>query len=298
MNIERKTLLISASLAFVLALWGISMALYTGSGVIMLDGAYNLLSSVMAILGLRIAMLTSEPYNKRYPMGYFAFEPLLVVVKGISILLLVVFAISSNIQTLLDGGREPQVGLMLIYVVPAVICCVLAWFFCQRAFEQKPSSILNAEKQGWLLNAIITGSIGVALVLVMGIQETAFGWVARYVDQVLVIVFSILFLRDPYLLVKNGMKEISLSSPDTELTQDVTHALKNQVSHAEFEVTQTLVMKMGRRWWVTVEVRSIEPHMSVKSYEAFRQELRAMVSTYYDDHFTDVILLDLDSDTA
>ena len=58
------------------------------------------------------------------------------------------------------------------------------------------SEILAAETQAWLINAVISGGIGIAFGVVMLIQGTSWGWIDRYVDQVLVIVLSILFIKD------------------------------------------------------------------------------------------------------
>ncbi|MGY5450769.1 cation transporter [Agarivorans sp. MS3-6] len=292
MELESKTLVYSAIIALVLSMWGISMGVYTESGAIMLDGVFNLLSAVMAFIGIRIAYLTSQNYNDRFPLGYFAFEPLMVMVKGISILVLVAFALSANLQTLLAGGREPQIGMMLIYVVPAVAGCLLAWYLCFLSNQRQPSNLLLAEQQGWLINSVISGAIGVALLIVMLIQDSSFGWVARYVDQILVIVFSIIFLKDPYLLVRNGFKELLLSAPDAEHTVPFKKALSQQPLLAGFSLGEVLVMKTGRRFWVTIELVCQQPQLAVADMVAQRKQLRAIANQYYDNNYSEIVFIE------
>ncbi|MDO6686809.1 MULTISPECIES: cation transporter [unclassified Agarivorans] len=292
MDLERKTLVYSAVIALILSLWGIAMGVHTESGAIMLDGVFNLLSSVMAFTGIRIAYLTSQNYNERFPMGYFAFEPLMVMVKGISILVLVAFALSANLQTMLAGGREPQIGMMLIYVVPAVSGCLLAWWICLRSNKLQASNLLLAEQQGWLINSVISGAIGIALIVVLLIQDSSVGWIARYVDQILVIVFSLIFLKDPYLLVKNGFKELLLSAPEPEHTKPFTQALEQQTMLNGFELGEIVVMKTGRRFWVTIEVVCRNHQLALDDMVQQRKQIRSLANQYYQNNYTEIVFVE------
>lgn len=102
--------------AFLLAVWGIVMAVIADSGVILLDGMINLISGILSFFSIDITRLVSGKETREFPLGYFAFESLFVFVKGASILILVLMALYSNITVLLSGGREPALGLMTIYV--------------------------------------------------------------------------------------------------------------------------------------------------------------------------------------
>ncbi|MGR5488817.1 cation transporter, partial [Vibrio alfacsensis] len=81
---ESKALIYSAVGAGLLALWGGLMAMISGSSAILLDASFNLLSAVVSFASLRIAKLTESGTSRNYPMGFFAFEPLIVVIKGIT----------------------------------------------------------------------------------------------------------------------------------------------------------------------------------------------------------------------
>ena len=193
--------------AFLLAVWGIVMAVVADSGVILLDGMFNFISGIMSVFSIEITRLISGKETREYPLGYFAFESLFVFVKGASILILVLMALYSNIDILLSGGREPALGLMTIYVVLAVIGCSIIYAMTRKSLKQTDSDILAAETQAWLVNAVISGAIGIAFGVVMLIQGTSWGWIDRYVDQVLVIILSILVIKDP---LKGGMNTARL----------------------------------------------------------------------------------------
>ena len=80
--IEAKALKRSMVGAFVLAVWGIAMAGVSGSSVILLDGMFNLISGIMSFFSIEITRLISGKETRGYPLGYFAFESLFVLLKG------------------------------------------------------------------------------------------------------------------------------------------------------------------------------------------------------------------------
>jgi len=57
--IEEKALKRSMVGAFVLAVWGITMAVVSDSGVILLDGMFNLISGIMSFFSIEITRLIS-----------------------------------------------------------------------------------------------------------------------------------------------------------------------------------------------------------------------------------------------
>ncbi|MFC5080079.1 Zinc transporter ZitB [Vibrio thalassae] len=287
---ESKALIYSAVGAGILALWGGLMAMISGSSAILLDASFNLLSAVVSFASLRIAKLTESGTSRNYPMGFFAFEPLIVVIKGITILILIAFAVGSNLPVILAGGREPALGLMAIYVFPAVALCALLYWVCHLGHKQSHSDILKAEKNAWLINGIISGAIGVALILVILIQGTSFGWVARYIDQILVVLFSLAFISDPIKLIKNGMRELTLAMPPIEHTKPIYQGLKGLARDYDIEIVDIFISKLGRKTWVSVYVDPKRESMTFKSYERFVDDLRSKVDKPYAMTEVDVIL--------
>ena len=142
---EEKTLKKSMVGALLLAIWGIAMAAVSSSGVIMLDGMFNLISAIMSFFSLEITRLVSGKETRDYPLGYFAYESLIVLIKGASILVLLIMAVYSSIRVLLAGGRAPALGLMTIYVGVAVLGCLVLYGITRTGQRKTDSDILNAE---------------------------------------------------------------------------------------------------------------------------------------------------------
>jgi predicted Co/Zn/Cd cation transporter (cation efflux family) len=276
--------------AFLLAVWGIVMSVASNSGVILLDGMFNLISAIMSFFSIEIIRLVSGKESREYPLGFFAFESLFVFIKGASIMVLLLMALYSSIKTLLSGGREPALGLMTIYVVAAVLGCLVLYLVAKRNFKKTESDILEAEKKAWLINGVVSGAIGVAFGVTMLIQQTSFGWISRYVDQILVIIFSIAFVKDPLVLMRNGLRELLLAAPQREYAapfEDKILPLMDQLGAKSLALE---IVKTGRRMWVTIKMDPKEDTLDVNEFMKMGEKLREVAREVYDNTHTDVIL--------
>jgi predicted Co/Zn/Cd cation transporter (cation efflux family) len=289
--VEEKALKASMIGALALAVWGIVMAAMSSSGTIMLDGMFNLISGIMSFFSIQIARLVSGKETQKFPLGYFAFESLFVSVKGASILILVAMALYSNIKVLLAGGREPALGLMVVYVVFAVLGCFIVYGIARRGYKKTESEILQAETQAWLINAVVSGAIGAAFAAAMLLQKTSYGWIARYVDQILVIVFSILFIKDPIILVKNGLQELLLAAPQREYATPYEEKLlpfvENELSVKNLALE---IMKTGRRMWVTVRIDPHDGTVRMEDLIKLRKDMQDLAKEVYPNTDTELVL--------
>ncbi|MGL5495519.1 MAG: cation transporter, partial [Aeromonas sobria] len=107
---EKQALTLSLFGCITFAIFGIGYGLFVGSNAIMLDGIFTLFSMGMTGLGLVTAYLVTRPSDARFQYGYAHFEPITNVINGAIILLLCLGALYSGITTLLDGGREIDLG--------------------------------------------------------------------------------------------------------------------------------------------------------------------------------------------
>ena len=288
--IEEKALKRSMAGAFLLAVWGIVMASVSGSSVILLDGMFNLISGIMSFFSIEITRLISGKATREYPLGYFAFESLMVLAKGASILVLILMALYSSVGVLLSGGREPVLGLLTIYVALAVLGCLVLFLTCRKAFKQTGSEILQAETQAWLVNAIISGAIGIAFGATMLLEGTPLGWIDRYIDQILVIILSFFVIKDPVVLIKSGIKELLLAAPQEQYVKPFEEKLiplKDQLKARSLAVE---IIKTGRRLWLTVRLDPMHDDISVDDFMRVKAQLRRIAREIYENTDTEVIL--------
>ncbi len=137
---------------------------------------------------------------------------------------------------------------------------------------------------------MISGSIGLALGIVILIQDSSFGWIARYIDQILVIVFCLAFLKDPYLLVKNGFRELLLSAPDDSIKAPLKKQLSSLEEHKYFTITDITLIKTGRRVWVSYTIVNKNDDISLQEFFDYREVLNNCAYQCYNNCHSEVVL--------
>jgi predicted Co/Zn/Cd cation transporter (cation efflux family) len=116
MKPERSVLMLSTVVALLMGAIALAAGIATGSGAILLDGAFNLCFFATALVTLRVARMLERPDYARYPFGYFQFEPLINMVKGLLILGVGLIALA-----LQRAGREPAARLVDPILVGLVV---------------------------------------------------------------------------------------------------------------------------------------------------------------------------------
>ena len=146
MTSEVRALSLSAAAALILGVMGVAVSLATGSGAILLDGAFNLSFFVTALVTLRVARLLRRPDDRDYPFGYLHFEPLINTVKALLILTIALVALIDAGVSLYRGGNDcrpawlsPTLPSAPRFVAFSCLRCV-AYGAVRRARWSRPTS--------------------------------------------------------------------------------------------------------------------------------------------------------------
>jgi len=289
-TVEEKALKRSMIGAFILAIWGVTMAWVSDSSAVMLDGMFNLISGIVSFFSIQVTRLVSGKETREFPLGYYAFESLILFIKGASILILLLMALYTSLEVMLSGGREPALGLMTIYVALAMTGCLILYGISKSSLKKSGSEILEAETSAWLVNAVVTGAIGIAFGVTLLIQQTAFGWIARYVDQILVIFLSILFVKEPLLFMKNGLSELLLAAPQVAFTKPYEEKLLSMKDELGARNMALEIMKTGQRMWVTVKFDPEDDAIQMNELMRLKEKLSAAAKEVYENTWTEVLL--------
>ncbi|MDK2818448.1 MAG: cation transporter [Spirochaetota bacterium] len=281
MNMERIGISVSILGAIIMAIFGLTMAYLTKSDAILLDGMFNLLSAFLSVGSLIISMFVTKGYTKHHPMGFYAYESFMIFIKGLFILGLVVMSLHSNITVLLSGGRDPNIVGMITYAIPALLINLLTLVACYLTHKKAKTELLYAEFSAWKLNALITGVIVIALVIVFFLKNTSFGWIDRYIDQVLVIVLCILTITDPINLIKNSFKELMLRAVNNTFTEDINLLIKQQFKSDSFNLEDISVSKLGRGTWISIDLSVLDKTLSLEEYINFQNSIKKIFSQKY-----------------
>lgn len=282
-KLEHKALISSAVGALVMALLGFGFALLTRSEALMLDGLFSLLAFFMALGAIRISKLIHEPDSDTFQFGYAGFEPLFNVIKGLVIVFISLLALYSSVMAILAGGREINVGWALIYAIIVASCCFCMFAILTRAARNTGSSLLKVDAKNWLLDGLITVAVLIGFLVAYFSEGTPWQWAIPYADPTVVLVLIAICLPIPYVIIRDGVKELLLAAPDVELQQQLCQKLEDVLSEKDYSNNTKRVAKVGRLIYVYVFVllQKAQADPSVNEQDTMRKALSLSVSEFY-----------------
>jgi len=251
----------------------------------MLDGLFSLLSFIMALGAIRISRLVYEPGNPDFQFGYAGFEPLFNIVKGLIIIFISLLALYSSVMAIHAGGRIINIGWALIYAIVVSIFCFAVFAILTRVARKTGSPLVKVDAKNWLLDGLITVAVLLGFLLSYFAQETRWEWMIPYTDPVVVVVLVVLSLPIPYLIIRDGLKELLLGAPNVELQQKLRKTLDPIFTERGYQSHGIRVAKTGRMIYIYIIVLLQEQQTdpAVSQQDEVRKALTLSVSDFYPD---------------
>ena len=229
---ERKGLRLSVFGALFMAALGFGFSALTDSQAVLLDGIFSLIGCVVSVIAMRVAELVRQPDDEHFHFGYAAYEPMLNLTKGLLIAFVGFLAGWAAVDSILEGGREIQGRMAVIYaLIAAVGCLAIAWR--QRRLARRTSSpLLEVDSKNWLMDGLISGAVAVGFVVVVLVQGTAWSWMTPYADPVVVLTLVALSLPIPVGIIRSNWAQLLGRAPDDE-AERVAHEIVGQALAGE-----------------------------------------------------------------
>ncbi len=254
MTRENRALLLSAAVALLMGFVGVSFALLTGSGAILLDGLFNLTYFAVALVTLRVARLAIRPDSAEYPFGHAYFESLVNAGKGLLIFGISAVALVDSLVALFTGGRDVVAGLAILYAAFATIVCSLTAWWLRRQQRAVSSPLVDADVENWLLNSVISATVFVAFCMVPLAHRLGWEAVAPYVDPLLVAGVVLIFLGVPIRLASRAIMELLNRAPPPAITNPVRQAIEQALEPLPVDKLYVRMVRPGRTLYVAIHV--------------------------------------------
>ncbi|PSU46582.1 cation transporter [Photobacterium frigidiphilum] len=207
-QLERNLLHFSTLFALLFAVMGISLGAWIGSLVIVFDGAYSLVSLFLTLVSVAAASYIHKPRKHPSAINITKVEPMVIAFKGLVITLMCCISFASAIEAILNGGRDVNTGVALIFGVINVLGCIGAYWLMVKKGKRANSGLVDAEAKQWLMDTVISIAVMIGFVLAKILSLTEYQSYAVYADPVMVIIVSIYFIIVPLKMTYEAIQQL------------------------------------------------------------------------------------------
>lgn len=241
METESYLLKISTLGTLFFAVLGIAWGWTVKSEMILFDGMYSLGGVILSLLALMGSIYINKKDYEKYPFGKKMIEPLIVIIKSLAIFIMCIYSLTGSIKDLINGGNEVQYGYALI----STLGCGIAYFFLKKKGKAINSSLVNIESSQWLMDTLLSMGVLVGFLIANIIKHTEFIWFNRYLDPLMVIICSSVFIKMPIKSFGDGLKELLEFKADDSITLEIDKLVEGIEREYKFEESITRVSKTG-----------------------------------------------------
>lgn len=220
-QIERKSLMVTSIMNFIITGLGLWVFTLTNIQALFLDFFFSLIALISTILAVVISKV-SKKRTISYPDGIYYLEPLYALLKSLLTLsLLVVSVVGTSISAYeyfaYGKGSPMNIGPILPFTIAMVILCFGLGFFNQTQNKKinNISTILRAETKINFIDGFQSLGIGIAIIfLSMTDINASFGFLHYTGDFFITLVLVLISLKEPIKVLISSFKELSGGTTD------------------------------------------------------------------------------------
>ena len=264
--IERRSLKIGVYASALMAVAGVCVHLISGSYALLLDGLYSAVMVGSGLVAARISRNVVRPPDRAYPYGYDGQEALYVLFRSLLLMGVLSFAAISALSTIIDYAygeliSSVRLGPVAWYSIAMVATCWgLAWRhhhdWCRTG---RHSQILLTEARAARLDGLISGMTGLALLGAPLLNGTVLSVLIPVTDSLLVLVVSLVVLREPLQGFLTALGQAAGASAETDLIRSTRLALEDLLAGLSCWLLDLTVYQVGRTAFVVVYLNPSQP---------------------------------------
>lgn len=250
-QIEKKSLIISSFVNFMIAGAGFWAYRSTGLQALFLDFFFSLIAFVSLIFATMISNY-SQKKTKTYPEGLFFLEPLYAIVKSLLVIFLLITSVwttfkSASVYFLEGKGTVMHLGPVLPYTLLMVILCFGLGIFnhLQNKKINQVSVILNAESKSNLIDGAQSLGIGIAVLILLTIDiDGPLGFLHYTGDFFITAILAMISIKAPIEILMDSFVELSKgTTKDSKIKKMIDQTMQanlgNLVNHLKYEIYKT-----------------------------------------------------------
>ncbi|NNA04774.1 cation transporter [Pseudomonas lundensis] len=268
----------STVLMFAVAIAGIVTGFISGSQSILFDGFFSLIATFIKVLMLITAQLIAKESNQRFQFGFWHLEPMVLLIEGSFLLLIAIYAFLNGVFGIINGGREIELGLVILYAAVFTVIEFGYYFWVRRKNRTLKSTLIQFDNISWLVDAMLSVGLLISFLTALALTHQGYAQWAAYVDPAILIVLALSMLAPAFKILKPALRDVLGIAPDA-LDDKVREALEIASARHGFEGYKTYVQKHGRARFIEIHIVLLSgyPLTSVKTLDALREEIAELL---------------------
>lgn len=253
LKIEENSFKQGRRLNIIMGIMGVTFAILSNSSALMVDGLYSVVNFASSLIAANVSLKLSKSADEDMPFGYDYYETLYISFRSLVLLGIILFSLLggiSKIITYLSGGPVAEVkpGIILIYTIINVgLCYTLARIHRKNYVKtNNESELLKAEESAAMVDCMISLGAGVALVGVVFLKGTPLEVLTPIADSIVVIILSLLMIKEPVKLFKGSLEELLGKSIGRRFEEKAMAHLKISVNLERFNLIDLKIIRVGR----------------------------------------------------
>ena len=275
---EQQLLKQSTVLMFAVAIAGIVTGFISGSESILFDGFFSLIATFIKVLMLITAQLIAKESNQRFQFGFWHLEPMVLLIEGSFLFLIAIYAFLNGVFGILNGGRDIELGLVIVYAAVFTVIEFAYYFWVRRKNRKLKSTLIQFDNVSWLVDAMLSVGLLISFFTALVLKQQGYAQWAAYVDPSILILLALSMLAPAYKILKPALRDVLGIAPDA-LDDKVRDVLEDMSARHGFEGYKTYVQKHGRARFIEIHIvlPAGYPLASVKTLDALREEISALL---------------------
>ncbi|WP_428774453.1 cation diffusion facilitator family transporter [Vibrio sp.] len=275
---EKRILTFSALLASAFAVGGLVVGVLVGSLVIIFDGAYSLVSLVLTLLSLAVSNYIQRPDSNIFPFGKAVLEPVVIAIKGCTILAVVITSLISAISAMFHGGREVDASIAMLVGVLNVAGCAYAWWYIAGKSLRFSSGLIDAEVKQWKMDTLLSLAVLLGFGLAWLVAQSDFAHYGNYADPLMMILMSFYFIKVPLRMLLGALRELLMMTPSEEICRTVDLEISELDKLTVPHIQLAGVTKVGRELRVNIDIHAKDNQLQIAEIEKTRRTLARKLS--------------------
>ncbi|WP_447801839.1 cation diffusion facilitator family transporter [Pseudomonas serbica] len=273
---EQALLKQSTFLMLAVAIAGIVTGVVSGAQSILFDGFFSLIATFIKVLMLITAKLIAKESNQRFQFGFWHLEPMVLLIEGSFLLLIAIYAFLNGVFGIINGGREIELGLVIVYAAVFTVVEFAYFFYVRHRNRKLKSTLLQFDNISWLVDAMLSAGLLVSFLAALLLKTQGYAEWAVYVDPLILILLALSMLAPAFRILGPALRDVLGIAPD-QLDDKVNQVLAEAKIEHGFDDYISYVQKHGRACFIEIHIVLPTDYRlhSVVQLDALREEISA-----------------------